>query len=149
MKNQQRHNILSVRPIPIVTVLDREDSVRVKIRNHGSGPMLIRQVCVTDRVNGKDSLVEWMPALPAGVLWTNFAGPISDRSLLPGSEIVLLQLDGEQENGAFAQGCTDVRAALAPLKVAVEYTDIYELTFKKYVKDLSWFDRHKEVKSSA
>lgn len=90
-----------------------------------------------------------MPALPAGVLWTNFAGPISDRSLLPGSEIILLQLDGEQENGAFAQGRANVRAALAPLQVTVEYTDIYESTFKKYAKELSWFDRHKKFESCA
>lgn len=149
LKNQQRHNILSVRPIPIVTVLDREDSLRVKIRNHGSGPMLILQVRVTHGVSGRESLVEWMPALLDGERWTDFAGPISDRSLRPGSEIILLQLDGEQENGAFARRRSDVRAALAPLQVAVEYTDIYESTFEKYVKELSWFDRHKEVKSSA
>jgi hypothetical protein len=148
LKHQQQHNILSVRPIPIVTVLDREDSVRVKIRNHGSGPMLIQHVRVTNGVDGKESLMDWMPELPAGMLWTNFAGALSDRSLLPGSEIILLQLDGGHENETFAQGRDAVRTALAPLQVAVDYTDIYESTFKKYAKELTWFGRPKGVKNS-
>ncbi len=143
LKHQRRHNVLSVRPIPIVTVADFEDSISVKVRNHGSGPMLVKRVYVGNGTHGKKSLVEWMPELPAGVLWSNFVGAVSDRSLLPGSEIVLLDLSGDHEDNTFlvARGAT--RAALEPLTVVVEYTDIYESIFKPYTKDLTWFGRHK------
>lgn len=142
LKNQQRHNVLSVRPIPIVTVADFEDSVRIKVRNHGSGPMLITRVQVEDGVSIKESLVKWMPQLPPGMLWNNFVGPVCDRSLLPDREIVLLQLDGDCEDQAFKQARDSIRDALAPLTVVVDFTDIYGSTFEHYSKELAWFSRH-------
>ena len=143
LKHQRRHDVLSVRPIPIVTVADFEDSVRVKIRNHGSGPMIVRRVHVNDGESLKESLVECMPELPPDMLWTNFVGQVSDRGLLPGSEIVLLQLDGEHADENFTQARDAIRDALAPLTVIVDYTDIYETTFKHYTKELAWFGRHR------
>lgn len=143
LKHQRRHNVLSVRPIPIVTVADYEDSVRVKIRNHGSGPMVVKQVQVGDGASTKESLVEWMPDLPVGTVWANFVGPVTDRGLLPGSEIVLLQLDGEEEDEVFAQARNSVRDTLARLTVVVDYTDIYESKFNRYTRDLTWFGRHR------
>lgn len=143
LKHQQKHNVLSVRPIPIVTVADFEGSIRVKVRNHGSGPLLIKRVQVRDDTNMKESLVEWMPELPSGLHWANFVGPVFDRSVLPGSEIMLIELNGEFEDLTFRSACGAIRDALAPLTVLVEYTDIYESTFKHYVKDLSWFGRHR------
>ncbi len=146
LKHQQQHNILSVRPIPIVTVGDFENSIRVKVRNHGSGPMVLRHIWVNDGTGLKDSLVECMPDLPKGVLWANFVGPVTDRSLLPGSEIVLLQLDGIPNNEVFKQARAMVREALVPLAVVVDYTDIYESVFRHYTKKLDWFGRHKADK---
>ncbi|MFM9888490.1 MAG: hypothetical protein ACKVQT_36155 [Burkholderiales bacterium] len=142
LKHQQRHNVLSVRPIPIVTVADYEDAIRVKVRNHGSGPMLVKRVQVVDGTSVKESLVEWMPDLPDNILWGNFVGPVSDRSLLPGSEMVLLELNGDHEDKAFRSVRDTVRKALAPLTVVVTYTDIYESSLDPYMKDLTWFGRH-------
>ena len=142
LKHQRRHNELSVRPIPIVTVADFEDSIRVKVRNHGSGPMLIKKVSVSADDQVKHALTEWMPDLPKGMFWTNFVGPVTDRSLLPGGELVLLELSGDDAENLFCAARDATRKALAPLTVTVEYTDIYESDFKPYAKDLSWFARH-------
>ena len=41
LRHQRRHNVLSVKPIPTVMAADHEDSLRVKLRNHGSGPLIV------------------------------------------------------------------------------------------------------------
>jgi hypothetical protein len=141
LKHQRRHNVLSVRPIPIVTVADYEDSIRVKVRNHGSGPMIVKRVQASNGTQMKEGLLEWMPALPTGVLWTTFVGPVSDQSLLPGSELVLLELSGDCEDRVYRAARAAIRDALAPLSVVVDYTDIYDSDFKPYTKALTWFGR--------
>ena len=107
--------------------------------------MLLKRVHVGDGTHKKESLVEYMPDLPTGVLWTNFVGPVANRSLLPGSEMILLELSGDNENKVFCVARDATRTALAPLTVVVDYTDIYESIFKLYTKDLTWFGRHKVV----
>ena len=142
LKHQRRHNLLSVRPIPIVTVADYEDSLRIKIRNHGSGPLIVKNVQVADGTSVKESLVDWMPELPTGMAWTTFVGPVKSRSLLPGSEIALLELSGDSADAKFGRARDVVRSALSPLRVVVEYTDIYDSDFEPHTKGLSWFGRH-------
>lgn len=104
--------------------------------------MLVKRVHVGDGMQVKESLVEWMPDLPAGLLWSNFVGPVSDRSLLPGSEIVLLELSGDHNDKAFRAARDAARSALERLTVMVEYTDVYESSFKPCTKELKWFGRH-------
>ncbi len=139
---QRKHNELSVRPLAEVTVADYENSIRVKVRNNGSGPMIIRCLTVSDGSSTHETLIDWMPPLPTGRLWTTFSHHLRNRTLLPGGEIVLLELtEGEGEKN-FAKCLNIVRAALAPLTVNVEYTDIYNQVMKPHQKPLSWFGRH-------
>ncbi len=141
LRHQRRHNVLSVKPIPIVTVADHEDSLRIKIRNHGSGPLIVRDLHVTDGSGIKESLIDWMPDLPDPLLWTNFAGPMKNRSLLPGSEVVLLEFTGDPTDQAFTNARDRVRSVLNRLTVVVQYTDIYDSRFGSHTQDLSWFGR--------
>ena len=62
LKNQERHNILSVKPIPMVSVVDYEDRLTVKIRNHGSGPLIIKNIQVKRASQARESLIEWFEA---------------------------------------------------------------------------------------
>ncbi len=72
----------------------------------------------------------------------NFAGNTAGRALSPGSEIILLELAEHEGEFGFA-ACRDlVRAALAPLTVNVEYTDVYNTTMPPLRKPLAWFGRH-------
>src|SRR5437667_2539614 len=141
LKHQRTHNVLSVKPIPIVTVADHENSLRVKVRNHGSGPLIIKYLSVEDGSRAKESLIDCMPDIPDELLWTDFAGPIANRGVLPGSEIVLIEFAGDPANPVFAKARDRIRAALARLTVIVQYTDIYDSHFTAYVKELSWFGR--------
>ena len=147
LRRQHQHNVLSVRPIAYVTVADFENSIRVKIRNHGSGPMLITRLEVSDGTSVKQTLIDWMPAFPNQISWTNFTGSIVDRSLLPGSEIVLLELTGNDDDTSFCISRDIARNALASLSVSIHYTDIYKSPLPQYKKNLSWFGRNSDEKS--
>jgi hypothetical protein len=139
---QRKHNALSVRPLAEVTVADFENSLRVKVRNNGSGPMVIKVITVGDGNSTKDSLIGWMPTLPAGRPWTTFSHSLRNRSLLPGGEIVLLELTEFDDEVGFDSCRNMVRVALSALTVNVEYSDIYNSVMEPQIKPLTWFGRH-------
>lgn len=141
-RSQRRHNELSVRPLAEITVADYEDSLRVKLRNNGSGPMIVLAVTVSDGANAHESLIDWMPALPQGRPWNTFTHALRRRTLQAGAEIVLLELTAHENEANFSVCRDRVRAALAPLTVNVEYKDIYETVMRPCQKPLSWFGRN-------
>ncbi len=141
-RSQRRHNELSVRPLAEVTVADYENSLRVKLRNNGSGPMIGLAVTVSDGVNAHESLIEWMPALPQGRPWNTFTHALRRRTLQAGADIILLELTEYDEEANFSVYRDRVRAALAQLTVNVEYTDIYDTVMRPCRKFLSWFGRN-------
>ena len=140
---QRKHNVLSVHPLPEATVADFENSLRVKIRNNGAGPMIIQAVTVTDGQEVKDSIIGWMPALPSDRPWSTFSHALKLRTLLAGGEIILLELTEYDGEAQFAAARDPVRCALSGLTVKVQYTDVYGTMFAKYQKPLSWFGRKK------
>lgn len=140
-RSQHMHNQLSVRPLPEITVADYENSLRVKLRNNGIGPLIVKSVAVSDGTNTRSSVVDWMPPLPSHRPWTNFSHALEDRTLQPGSEIVLLELTEYAGESSFHQIRDRVRLALAVLTVTVEHTDIYNTAMPPRKKSLSWFGR--------
>lgn len=141
-RTQRLHNQLSVRPIAEVTVADFEDSLRIKLKNNGSGLMIITAVTVSDGFNTTDRLIDWMPDLPNGRQWNGFTNSLGNRTLKAGADITLLELTEHEGERNFSK-CRDVvRKALTPLRVDVQYTDIYEHVMRPHTKSLSWFGRH-------
>lgn len=140
-KQQRKHNTLSVRPIPEVTMADYENSLWVKLGNHGSGPLLIKSFSAVFQGNSCNSLIDCMPDLN-GRHWTNFSGAIDGRSLLPGKEIVLIELTAESEETNFSILRDLARLSLSDTEIFVLYSDIYESEFPLYTKSLSWFRRN-------
>ena len=83
-----------------------------------------------------------MPKLPNGRPWTTFVHAVEMRSILPGAELVLIELTEYENEKNFAK-CRDlVRASLCRLTVNVEYTNIYDTVLKPHRKTLAWFGRH-------
>lgn len=141
-RDQRKHNVLSVRPLAEVAVTDYENSLRVRIRNHGSGPMLIHAVTVSDGVDTKSCLIDWMPNLPGNRPWTNFSYSLRFRTIQAGADIILLELTEFDNERNFAKSRDLVRKALSPLTVTVEYSDIYDSLMRPCSKKLEWFGRH-------
>lgn len=105
--------------------------------------MIITAVQVSNGTEHKACVIDWMPPLATGRPWNTFSHELNDRTLQPGSELVLLELteyDGEQNYAICREA---VRAALAPLTISVSYTDIYNKALPVKIKPLSWFGRHK------
>lgn len=148
LRHQREHNVLSVRPLPEVTVADYEDSLRVKLRNNGSGPMIVKSLVASDGFMTCEALIQCMPDLPRGH-WTHFSHALSNRSLMPGSEIILLELTEDPGEKGFSRSRDLARHALAPLTLSVNYTDVYKSSFASYSKALSWFGRHEQPQSKA
>jgi hypothetical protein len=95
---QRRHNVLSIRPIPEVTVADYEDSLRVKLRNNGSGPLIVASLEVFNGSAAKGSVIEWMPTLPGNRPWNHFSMALERRTIQPDGVVPLLELTaGEGE----------------------------------------------------
>ncbi len=143
LKQQRRHNILTVKPIPEITVADYDNSLRIKLRNHGSGPLIIKSLVATFQKSSFKSLIDCMPNLNERH-WTNFSGVIEGRSLLPSREIVLLELTAEKGEINFNIPRDLARLALSETEIEIYYTDVYESKFDAYKKSLSWFGRNLE-----
>jgi hypothetical protein len=138
---QRRHNILSVSPLPEITVADYENSLRLKIRNNGTGPLIVQNISFWKNKVSKDYIMEWMPKLPSGRAWTTFSHSLKNRTLAPNSEIIILELT-EYENEIGYAHCRDLtRMALCQLEARVQYSDIYRTPFSVYVKKFDWFGR--------
>ena len=145
LRHQQRHDALSLRPLPEVTVADFETKLRIALRNNGVGPLLVTRLTAGDGATTRDQILSWMPDdLPDHLTWSNFAGAVDGRSISPNNSILLLELTGDDQDPDFAQVRDRVRAALRGLIVAVEYTDIYNNGLPTYIKSLDWFGRHLE-----
>jgi hypothetical protein len=141
---QRRHNRLSFLPLPEVAVADYENSLRIKLRNNGAGPLIVNRLVITKWDQSKDAIIDWMPELPGGRHWTNFTHAVTDRPLQPGSELLLLELTQEDLEIGFGSLRDLVRRALKDLVVDVHYTDVYGTRFKKLTKPLTWFGRNVE-----
>lgn len=142
IKSQREHNFLSVRPIPFIALADFENHIRVRVRNDGTGPLIVKSVSV--RESGKQpehaELVAYMPTLPDGMAWTNFSsGEIG--SIPVGGEAILLELKlnaGVAAEAAIRDAC---RQALSKLEIGVTYSDVYNSEFPEKVRPLDWFGR--------
>lgn len=147
LKHQQTHNRLSVRPLPYIHVGDYENTVYVKIRNNGTGPLIIERLTILGAEDPHKPLIFNMPELLPSVVWANFAGVIEERSIIVGGELVLLELVADHIDGEFRISRDRVRQALGKLELSLDYTDIYGSIFPNYKRDLKWF--HRTVESDA
>lgn len=138
------HNRRSVKPFPFIAVLDREDTVRVRILNNGSGPLILQKVIARHRKDNKlhGHLIDLVPSLPNNLYFTNFTKIPSERALLPGKKIDLIDLNIDLGNPEAVRYRDRLRDRLGNLTVVVQYTDIYDSPFHICTRHLDWFHRN-------
>ncbi len=145
---QNRHNILSVKPIMNVGHFDYENSINVTLRNVGMGPAYIKRITITNNINEeKNTLLDWMPDLQPGITYSFYASVYKDFWFRPQVESSLLKLDAKKTTDsdgltqAFKKSREDVRKTLKDLTVKVIYTDMYESEDFTYSFNLDYFGR--------
>jgi hypothetical protein len=142
LRLQRVHNRLSVVPVPFIALADYENLLRVKVRNDGIGPLIINSVTYERDgfANEYEDLVSYMPSLPQGMSWSNFSSGYV-RSVRPGDEIFMLELEGQSENENFAKFRDECRRRLSNITLTIEYTDIYGTKAQVTKRNLNWFGR--------
>jgi hypothetical protein len=144
MAMQRAHNRKSVLPIGHITVGDYENEISVRLRNDGVGPLIVEKVAVmrgADSERAESAIIEFMPELPGGHLWSTFVGNISGRAISAEDRITLILLEGNQKDERFNAAKRSVRKALSDLTVRVEYRNIYGEKMPSVSRSLNWFGR--------
>ena len=138
---QRRHNKISVRPIPEVSMGDGITSISVKLTNNGFGPLVIRRMRVTKGQESRENIIDWMKEHMPEMDWTNFTSIGPDRTIEPNGEATLIELTEEPEEQGFAPLREMARRELSRLVITMEYTDVYDSTFATFTRQLDWFSR--------
>lgn len=141
LRVQRRHNRISVRPIPEVSMVDGVNSISVTLRNNGVGPLVIRRMRVTKGNESRENIIDWMNEYMPEMDWTNFASIPPDRTISQNDEVTLIELTEEPDEQGFVTIRDMARTKLSQLVVTVEYTDVYGTDFPPCVRSLDWYAR--------
>lgn len=148
MTTQRTHNRKSLMPIAHVRLGDYENRIFVQLHNDGIGPMLIDSIVVGKSRGWSKKQASFMglvPALPPGILWTNFVTDLSGRALSAGKDITILLLEGDPSDENFLAARRAVRQALSDLQIVVKYRDIYGHKMPAAKRNLDWFASNVDV----
>ena len=140
LRHQVRHNKLSARPIPFLSLSNFQNRLRVRILNDGIGPLIVRRVAFSDGKRTEKDVIEWMPEPPPGIIWSLYTRRLENRSILPGTSVTLLELEGDVSNQSFAEFRDKCRRVLQKLSGTIEYTDVYGDDFAPYRRDMDFFE---------
>jgi hypothetical protein len=140
---QRRHNRKSVQPIGHISVGDYEGQIFVRLRNNGIGPMIVKDLVVTNRNNGetKGSIIDFMPTLPDDCQWSTFVRDMKGRAISANDHVTLIMLEGEADDRRFGLVRKIVRESISPLSISAAYQDIYGKELGSARRDLNWFGR--------
>jgi len=143
---QRKHNYYSVRPIGVVEVSDYKDSLMVRIRNAGVGPMKIRKIKVTDQRTGVShiNLVMHFREHETCLHWARYSGDMTGRVISTEGNAFLFKCNGDPEDPIFLDAQRQIRNMLSHLEVKFYYSDIYNRKVGITKKTLTWFARHED-----
>lgn len=140
---QRLHNKLTVRPMPEITIEHSDFSLCIKLVNHGFGPLLVKSFTSINIGSGRSgkSLVECVDL--NGGSWTHSCGGVDGRVILPGKEILLVELIMVQGDTMFSRTLEYAREHLSNVKISVSYSDVYDSQFPVYEKRILLLDNSK------
>lgn len=130
------------RPLAEITLGDYENSIEVKLKNCGLGPLKISNISILkDNIIRTATLIEFMPKPPHDIVWTDFL--LQNRGVIVAkdSEINLLLLIGKVDNINFENYKSLVRSTLKDLSIMISYQDIYGREMKPITRELRLFGR--------
>ena len=126
LKSQQKHNRLSVKPIGKISFITFDDSLEIRIRNDGTGPMLVSNIKVYENESDiKSNLRDVLPILQKKNIWTEI-NMGSQFTIGAGEQKVLLKISSERKTREFRDYLSQTLAALKNITLELEYRDIYD-----------------------
>lgn len=122
---QHKHNRLSVRPIGKIRFITSNNSIRIEIRNDGTGPMLCSNVKVYDNeLNIKSDFRSVIPILQEKNDWTKVSTS-SQFAIGAGDQKALLEISIDYVNPEFRDYYDQILISLKKITLELEYHDIY------------------------
>ncbi|WP_312189559.1 hypothetical protein [Leclercia sp.] len=136
--NQQTHNQLSVKPLAEFLIGDYEDATFIKIKNQGTGPLIIKEF--TTRHNNIEfhKIMDALSEIKYDLVWDRFTDSIDGRTIGVDKEIVILQASFDSGQKSLQK---ELRSELSLFELKLEYNDIYGITQPQLTKKLDWFSR--------
>lgn len=132
LKLQRTHHAKSFLPIPRFIRLNYEDRIGVELRNCGVGPLIIESFTAAQReipTARYQSIVDAMPDLDDGIMWTTWKRDLDRTTLRPGERLQLILLKGDSHDEHFGRNRNRVLEALAGLDLSLRYRDVYDNVF--------------------
>lgn len=136
--NQQTHNQLSVKPLAEFLIGDYEDTIFIKIKNQGTGPLIIKSFTTQYKNIKAHRIMEVLSEIKYDLVWDRFTDSIDGRTIGVDKEIVILQASFSSGQKSLQQ---KLRSELSLVELNLEYNDIYEITQPQLTKKLDWFSR--------
>jgi hypothetical protein len=150
LRAQKEHNLMSVRPIGIISAVDFDNNIYVGIKNNGIGPLIISDFKVSKSGFETTHLMTILPENIQKINWTDY---VSDDIIMigsvikPGEELYLIQLTFDisfPTQNANEEIKIELWNSLKDLTIEMTYTDIYEKQKFSTKRKLNWFGRHFE-----
>lgn len=137
-EQQQKHDKLTIRPIGDLVLSDFGNMICIKIKNNGTGPMIIKSIVTKKDLDSKEYPIEWMPP---DITWENFQGDINNHAIKEGDYIELLKYTSPKTSHITDPNIYIIRSILKDLTISIEYEDIYNTKQPKISRKLDWFGR--------
>lgn len=143
MKLQQKHNILSVTPIPSFYSYTSKDEIKILLTNKGIGPLIIKSLTFILNKKVEKSIGNFFSDAETGFFDVTYSVTVIQNSACQAGETrVLCQFSRkailEIKESEFQGYINTLRNKLSNIKVEISYTDIYNTEFDLLKTDLSY-----------
>lgn len=141
LRIQRTHNRKSVRPAGHVQLSDSVQGLHVRIVNKGCGPMLIKEFTAVRGEIIKHNIVYHLDENTLDGFTHEIHSEPEGYWLIPGDELTLLSLRGDDTDPKFVNVRENVRFILSGIIVNLTFADVYDEEYPVFEKSLSWFKR--------
>ncbi|MES2441225.1 MAG: hypothetical protein V4574_00215 [Pseudomonadota bacterium] len=138
LRNQDRHNRFSVRPIPFLHLRTQGRFIQVELVNDGPGLYQIKEY-ILDMPNRIDHNIFANLPRPVSSVEIYTTTGLKDRTIPPRGGFNILKIVAKNESGEAENYLNECLNIIGGMTITIEYTDVYKGKFKNYVKSLDWF----------
>lgn len=140
LRLQDRHNQLSVQPTPYIA-LSRIEGLKVRLENHGFGPLKIVDIDIVGGESGKWNLVDYLPEAEPQYVDVFCVTGLKGRTISANDGINILNVRAKGPKSMSAEYLAEACKAIGALELRIKFTSVYDQEFPVYSKKLGWFLR--------
>ena len=143
---QEKHNRLSVRPIPHILIRRKKGAVAVDLHNFGFGPLIIIRMEIQSHKDDRQSysfegddsvsLANFVSTPPDSLVVSERAAIWPQRVISPQQCVSLISVEAQQNDQLGMDHVANCLVNLDKIKLVLYFTDIYNGKFASYNRRL-------------